>query len=301
MNPTHLVTAAAQYAIGAPSSLQACDDAIAGWVAAGAASGAQLLVFPEYAAIEQAHALGPDVSSDLAATLNRVADLAEHRIGLHRELARAHNVHILVGSGPAHRPGKRIVNAAQLVTPLGKVGVQDKLIITPFEKGWNVAPGEALRVFETAIGTIAIAICYDSEFPLLVRAMAEAGADYLLVPSCTERVSGFHRIRAAATARSLENQFVVITSPTVGDVPWSAAVDRNVGAAGVFVPPDHTTSETGVVIEGQLNEPGWVVGEIDLAAVGRLRTSGEMHNYTDWSAQGGAVPLGLRVERITLG
>ncbi len=72
--------------------------------------------------------------------------------------------------------------------------------------------------------------------------MAEAGAEMLLVPSCTERVSGYHRVRTGARARALENQIAAIVSPTVGDALWSPAVDRNtrrgrhlraVGADGV--------------------------------------------------------------------
>ncbi|MEQ1697108.1 MAG: carbon-nitrogen hydrolase family protein [Hyphomicrobiaceae bacterium] len=294
-----LKVAAAQYPIGEPKSLAEWDAKITSWVAAGAATGAKLLVFPEYAAIEQAAALGPDVSGDLFNTLSAVADLAAHRIGLHLELAHKHDVHILVGSGPA-RSGDGFVNAAQFVTPTGSVGVQDKLIMTPFERDWGVSAGSAIRVFDTAIGQFGIAICYDSEFPLLVRAMAEAGAEFLLVPSCTERVSGFHRIRAGAAARALENQFAVITSPTVGDALWSPAVDRNSGSAGIFVPPDALMSDTGVVAEGVLNEPTWVAGEIDFARLRKLRSSGEMRNFADWAAQPGAEPLGASVEVVQL-
>lgn len=298
--PRRLKIAAAQYPIGEPKTLLEWEAKMATWVATGAATGAQLLVFPEYAAIEQAASLGPQVSADLKQTLAGVADLTPRRVTFHAGLARQHGVHILVGSGPARRTDGCYVNAAQLVAPSGAVGVQHKLIMTPFERDWGVMPGRSIRVFDTALGRIGIAICYDSEFPLLVRAMAEAGAELLLVPSCTERLSGFHRIRAAATARALENQFAVITSPTVGDALWSPAVDRNVGAAGLFVPPDALLSDTGVVTEGLLNEPRWVTGEIDFARLRKLRSSGEMRNFADWAAQPGAQPLADRVEIVRL-
>ena len=93
-----------------------------------------------------------------------------------------------------------------------------------------------MRVFETALGRIGVAICYDSEFPLLARALTEAGAEIVLVPSCTERVSGYYRVRTGAMARALENTIATVMSPTVGDALWSPAVDRNAGAAGIFVP-----------------------------------------------------------------
>ena len=97
-------------------------------------------------------------------------------------------------------------------------------------------PGEKLNVFETAIGRIGVAICYDSEFPLLVRAMVEAGAEIILIPACTELVSGYHRVRIAAMARALESGCATAVSPTVGNSTWSPAVDYNSGAAGIYVP-----------------------------------------------------------------
>ncbi len=74
--------------------------------------------------------------------------------------------------------------------------------MTPFERDWGISGGAPLRVFDTALGKIAVLICYDSEFPLLARALAEAGAEVILVPSCTERVSGFHRVRTGSMARA---------------------------------------------------------------------------------------------------
>ncbi|MBN8910844.1 MAG: carbon-nitrogen hydrolase family protein [Rhizobiales bacterium] len=298
--PLVLKVAAAQYPIGAPASLSEWEAKIAAWVADGAATGAELLVFPEYAAIEQAAALGPEVYNDLTTTLERVAALAEARVALHAALAKQHGVHILVGSGPAKHTDGRFVNAAQLVTPSGKVGVQEKLIMTPFEHNWGVTAGSPLRVFATTLGKLAVLICYDSEFPLLVRAMAEAGAEVVLVPSCTERVSGYHRVRTGSQARALENTIVTVQSPTVGDAPWSPAVDLNVGAAGIYVPPEQGVSDTGVLAEGVLNAAQWVHAAADLAALRRLRTSGEMRNFGDWPAQPGAAPLKHTVEMISL-
>jgi predicted amidohydrolase len=295
-----LTIAAAQYPIGQPATLAEWQDKIARWVADGAATGAQLLVFPEYAAIEQAAALGEAVYTDLNATLSEVARLTGERIALHAALAREHRVHILVGSGPKRLDDGRFVNAAQLVTPSGSVGEQEKIIMTPFERDWGVSPGGPLRVFETALGRIGVAICYDSEFPLLSRALAEAGADVILVPSCTERVSGYHRVRTGAIARALENTVVTVQSPTVGDALWSPAVDRNSGAAGIYVPSEHGVSDTGVIVEGALDAAQWVSGTVDLARLRRVRTTGEMRNFADWSVQPGAAELVANVEVVTL-
>lgn len=295
-----LRVASAQYPIGQPKTLAEWENKIAVWCKAGAATGAQLLVFPEYAAIEQAACFGPEVYGDLKTTLAKVAELAASRVALHADLAKANNVHVLVGSGPALKSDGRYVNSAQLVTPSGAVGEQEKLVMTPFERDWGISAGGPVRVFETEIGAFGIAICYDSEFPLLVRAMAEAGADAVLVPSCTERISGYNRVRTGCLARALENTIATIQSPTVGDAPWSPAVDFNVGAAGVFAPAEHGVSDDGVLAAGMLNAAQWVTADIDLARLRRLRESGEMRNFSDWPLQPGAPMAGVAVDRVSL-
>jgi len=295
-----LKVAAAQYPIGKPASLDAWQDNVARWVEQGAATGARLLVFPEYAAIEMAAAFGAEVSGNLEATLTTVANLEHERLELHRELAARHKVHILVGSGPSRRAQGVYVNAAQLVTPDGAVGVQEKHIMTPFERDWGITPGDGIRVFDTALARIGIAICYDSEFPLLVRGMAEAGAEIVLIPSCTERISGYHRVRTGAKARALENQIATVLSPTVGDALWSPAVDRNTGAAGIFVPSEPTVADGGVLAEGTFDAPQWVNATVDLKRLHELRASGEMRNFSDWANQPGASRLADKVQLIPL-
>lgn len=293
--------AAAQYPLEAFGPLGAYRDKLARWVAEAAGNGAQLLVFPEYGAMEYAAAAGAATAGDLEASLAAVSDALAPMDAAHTDLARRHRVHILAASGPSARPGGRYVNAARLFSPSdNKVGVQEKLIMTPFERDWGISGGAGLRVFDTALGRMGVAICYDSEFPLLVRAQAEAGAEIILVPSCTEFRSGYHRVRTAALARALENTCATVLAPTVGDAPWSPAVDRNAGAAGVFVPADHGFSETGVLAEGELNRPQWVYADVDLDRLREVKASGEMRNVTDWGAQPGAAPLAQHVEIVAL-
>ncbi|MFN0219492.1 MAG: carbon-nitrogen hydrolase family protein [Hyphomicrobium sp.] len=299
--PKPLKVASAQYPIGQPKSLREWEEKIALWVKTGAATGAELLVFPEYAAIEQAACFGPEVYCDLQTTLAKVAELAASRVALHVDLAEKHGVHILVGSGPVLKSDGRFVNAAQLVTPGGAIGEQEKLVMTPFETDWGVSAGGPVRVFKTAIGAFGIAICYDSEFPLLVRCMTEAGADMILAPSCTERISGYHRVRTGCMARALENTVATVQSVTVGDAPWSPAVDFNAGAAGVYVPSEHGVSDDGVLAEGVVNAAQWVTAEIDVARLKALRANGEMRNDMDWRLQPGAPGAKVAVEVVTLG
>lgn len=297
--PDRIKVATAQYPIDRLADMAALHDKLGRWVAEAAGGGAELLVFPEYGAMELAALAGEKVAADIPASLQAVSDALPEADTIYAHLARLHGVHILAASGPQRR-GARAVNAARLITPDGSIGVQDKRIMTPFEQDWDISAGSTLRVFATALGRIGIAICYDSEFPLLVRAQAEAGAEIVLVPSCTERISGAHRVRTAALARALENSCAMVVSPTVGEARWCPAVDRNSGMAGVYVPAEAGLSETGVLAEGRLNDPGWVFAEIDLAALRQLRTQGEMRNAQDWTLQPGAGPLAQHVEAVKL-
>ncbi|MFM9845572.1 MAG: carbon-nitrogen hydrolase family protein [Hyphomicrobiaceae bacterium] len=293
--------ATAQYPIDQLRTMDAARDKIARWVGEAAGHGAELLVFPEYGAMELSAIRGLQVAADVSASLEAVSELLEEIDALHAELARQHRVYILAASGPSRRADGRYVNAARLASPTGQIGTQEKHIMTPFEHEWSIAGGHYQRVFDTSLGRIGIAVCYDSEFPLLVRAQAEAGADLILVPSCTERVSGAHRVRTAALARALENGCATVVSPTVGDAPWCLTVDHNEGIGGIYVPAEAGVSETGVLAEGRLSEPGWIFADIDLGALKTLRTRGEMRNANDWSAQPGAAPLAHDVELVDLG
>ena len=301
MTPQAIRVASAQYPIDQPATFEDWSAKARSWIETGAATGAQLLMFPEYGAIELAATCGAAVYRDLQATLGAVAELVPRMEDVLVAEARRHGVHILAGSGPSRRADGRFTNTARLITPTGAIGTQDKMIMTPFEVAWGVVPGETLKVFDTTLGRIGIAICYDCEFPLLVRAQAEAGADLILIPSCTERLAGFHRVRAGAVARALESQIATVTSPTVGDAPWSPAVDRNTGAAGIFTPPEAQISQTGVLAEGRINEAGWVASTIDLGILRRIRLEGEMRNHSDWHRQPGADSLAHRCEIRSLG
>lgn len=299
-NPDRVRIALAQYPIDGFAARTAYDDKIARWVAEAAGTGAELVVFPEYGAMEIAHAHGLAVASDLDASLAAVAGEVAALDALHADLARRHRVHILAASAPDRRADGRFVNVARLFAPSGRFVRQEKLMMTPFEHRWGITGDRELTVARTSLGPMGIAICYDSEFPLLVRALTEAGARLVLVPSCTERVTGWSRVRTAAMARALESQILVTTSPTVGNADWSPAVDVNTGAAGVFAPADRGVSDQGVIAEGELNRPGFVHAVLDFAPLRVVRQDGEVRTFDDWAAQPGATALGGKVNIVDL-
>ncbi|WP_411975563.1 carbon-nitrogen hydrolase family protein [Sulfitobacter faviae] len=288
--------ATAAYPLDVLTSWAQYEDKLAHWVAEAAVQGAELLVFPEYAAMELATLDGAEVAGDLERSLFSVSDKLEEADRLHVKLAAEHNVHIVAGSGPAATES-RPVNRARLITPTGQIGVQDKQIMTRFEREeWGVIGGNALQVFDTAIGKIGVLICYDSEFPLLGRALAEC--DVICVPSVTETLAGYWRVRIGSMARALENQCITAMSSVVGRADWSEALGQSYGAGGIFCPPDRGFPPTGILGVREVNAAGWTVADADLAQVAEVRADGIVLNRRDWQDQigrdGKAINVALR-------
>ncbi|MBM3491409.1 MAG: carbon-nitrogen hydrolase family protein [Alphaproteobacteria bacterium] len=281
MVEARLRLAAAQYPIGRFGDFAAYRDKLRRWVARAAAAKARILLFPEYGAMELASLFGAEVAGDLRAQLVALQDLLDKFRELHADLARRHRLYIVAASYPVAAAGG-FRNRVHVFAPDGRMGHQDKRWMTRFEdERWAMAAGEELTLFEAEFGGFAVQPCYDIEFPVATRALAQAGARLVLVPSCTDALAGYWRVRIGAQARALENQCAVAMAPTVGLAPWSAAVDVNVGAAGVFLPPDRGLPDTGVLAVGPLNRPRWLFADIDLAALDRVPADGQVLNARD--------------------
>jgi predicted amidohydrolase len=261
--------------------------------------GARLLVFPEYASMELTSVLPEAEQGDLSRELSALQTLLPAFLATYADLAKRHGVYILGPSFPEHSAASdSFQNRIRLHAPSGDMGVSEKMQMTRFEREeWGIAPGECSRVFHTELGVIGVAICYDVEFPLLVRRQVEAGAEIILVPSCTDTLAGYHRVALSCRARALENQCFVVQAPTVGGAAWSIAVDQNWGAAAVYGPVDRGFASDGVVAQGALDAPGWVFGDLDLAELARVRREGQVTNHRDWALPG---HLAGRLESVSL-
>lgn len=290
--------AAAQYPLRFFRSWAEYRDNLTDWVARGAAR-AQLLTFPEYAGMELASLGGADAALDLKRSIEVVDGFRRDADALHADLAVKHGVHILAGSLPSIPSDGRARNVARLFAPNSRMGEQTKLMMTRFEDElWGVCPGHEICVFDSDLGRIGTAICFDVEFPLVVRAMAEAGAEVVLAPSCTDSLHGYWRVRVGAQARALENQIHVVQSPLVGDADWLTACDVNIGAGGVFGPPDKGFPADGVMALGQMNMADWVFADIDLDKAAAVRADGAVFNDKRWRDQPGAAPLPARIVKL---
>ena len=276
-----------QWAVGRGAGVAAWAARLDHEVAVAVRAGAELLVMPEYAPLELAASEAPDLSAELAIG----CDAAPAALAAARLVAMRHGVWLVPGTLP-WRVGDRVINRAPLISADGLVAFQDKHVMTRFEaEEWGVHSGAPPSVFETPWGRIGIAICFDVEFPHLVRAQVEAGAWLILTPSCTDTLAGFNRVRIAAAARAMENQCFVGIAPTVGVAPWSGALDINRGYAAVFGPVDRGFPEDGILAQGRLDAAQWVFADLDHADIARVRCEGAVLNHARWPASPPPCPI----------
>jgi predicted amidohydrolase len=284
--------AACQYAIELIETWEDYARHLSTLVEEAAVQGAQLLLLPEYAGLVLAGQLEPAIRSDLHGSIAGIQPLIPRWLELCESLARQHDVVFQPGSAPVLDHDGQYRNRAWLFGPDGLIGHQDKQIMTRFEREqWGIAAGsEGIKAFQTPLGTLGILICYDNEFPMLGRRLADLGVDMVLAPSCTDTLAGSYRVRIGAQARALENQYAVLASPTAGTAPWSPAMDENRGRAALYVPSDYGMPPSGIIAESPsdtVEKTSWLIVDIDLADVARLRTEGQVVIRRDWPEQFG--------------
>lgn len=250
-----------------------------------AARGAELAILPEYLALELAGMFEPAVHADLHASLAAIQPLREAWLALYRQLARETGMSIVAGSFVLDTGDGRHRNRSDLLTPDGGHLWQDKLRLTAFEKrSGAIVPGDALKVFEAGGVRAGIAVCYDIEFPLPVRAQCEAGARLLIVPSCTDTEAGATRVRVGCLARALENRCFVAQAVTTGEAPWSPALDANTGEAALIAPMDVGLPHDGMLVQTR-GRDHWAIAELDFQALEASREQAQVANDRDWSTQ----------------
>jgi predicted amidohydrolase len=142
-------------------------------VRAAAARGAQLVVLPELAPSgycfrdrEEAWAAGEALDGPSVTALQQVT----------RELA------VTVVVGLALREVDALSNSAVVVEDGDVVGVYRKSHLWSREKVFFAPGNEAPLVLTTRCGVLAVLLCYDLEFPELVRSAAENGAEIVAAP-----------------------------------------------------------------------------------------------------------------------
>lgn len=278
---TSLRVAVAAYPIDFLASWAEYQAKLTRWITEAAEQGAQLLVFPEYAPLELISLLPTKLHHDVLGMRPALQAFFPDFIALHRRLAVQFGVTVVAGSYPtAHAGG--FVNRAHVFSPSGTFDHQDKLLMTRFEgEEWQISPGTGVKVFRVQGFKFGIAICYDSEFPHLARALAEAGAELLVVPSFTGSAAGFTRVRVGSLARALENQCYAVHAPLLAEAGWTYAVESAVGRASIYAPADNGLPASGIVAEAGWTQPGWLIHDLDFSLTRNVRVDGHVLNWRD--------------------
>jgi predicted amidohydrolase/GNAT superfamily N-acetyltransferase len=196
--------------------------------------------------------------------IRKVAEFFDEFVELASGLAMKHNITIIAGSTPQIR-GEKIFNVAPVCLPNGSVVLQPKLHVTPNERRWwGISGGSRLEVIDTPAARIGVQICYDVEFPEATRHLADAGAEIVFVPFCTDNRQGYLRVRYCAQARCIENQIYVALAGNVGNLPDVENMDVNYGQAAVLTPSDFAFARDGIQAEADSNEETLLICDLDL-------------------------------------
>lgn len=277
-----ITIAAAQYPITFHKHLDDWAEHIGRWVGDAVQQGADLLLFPEYGAMELVSLMPEADQSDLQRQVRQMDRLKADFLRVFSHWAAVYRCILVAPSLPVTNSGQ-CFNRCYVFGPKGLAGYQDKLFMTRFEtEEWFIDPGlPQLTVFETDWGAFGIQTCYDVEFPLGSALLCRHGAQLILAPSCTETLRGATRVHVGARARALENQCYVAVSQVVGEAPWSLAVDINYGYTAVYSTPDTGFPETGVLAMAEPQQAGWLLQTLDLSALHHVRANGAVLNARD--------------------
>lgn len=234
-------------------------------------NGADFILFPELFTMQLLSAtdtLSPQEG------MRRLADYTGKLTTLLRKLALKHGVTIIGGSHPT-KVGRELRNISTIYLPSGQTVQQPKLHITPNERQWwGMTGGSTLQVVETPAARIGVLICYDVEFPETARHLADAGAEIIFVPFCTDNRQGYLRVRYCAAARAIENQVYLALAGNVGNLPDVQNMDVQYGQASVLTPSDLAFARDGIAAESGTNEETVLICDVDLDELQKTHSAG---------------------------
>lgn len=238
------------------------------------ASDVDLILFPEYAGLE----LLSIFEDPLKDSYTKLQSIYPKYQELFIKLAQKHQVNICAGTTVVLEESKRF-NRAHFFTKEGRLFTQDKCMSTQFEIEKEISKGTTFQVFQVDGVSVAIVICYDMEFPMIARSLAEKGAQLLLCPSYTDDWQGYYRVHVASRARALENQFFVATSVLHGEFDW--VDEKACGYSGIYVPSDGDFPDSGILAQ----EEGDSEAVIDTNLVDFVREKGTVKLFKHWPEQ----------------
>jgi predicted amidohydrolase len=187
-----------------------------------------------------------------------------------RELARKLGIFIHVGSLAIKLAPEKAANRSYLIAPSGEIAARyDKIHLfdvdlaggESYRESRNYRPGEQAVLCDLPWGRLGLTVCYDLRFPALYRALAEAGAIMLAIPSAFTQQTGEAHWHVLNRARAIENGCFVFAAAQGGKHENGR---ETYGHSLIVDPWGRILAEGGA-------EPGVVIAEIDLADVAKAR------------------------------
>ena len=199
-----------------------------------------------------------------------VEEAADTSLATLRELARKLAIYIHVGSLAIKLMPEKAANRSFLIAPSGEIAARyDKIHMfdvdlaggESYRESRNYRPGEQAVLSELPWGRLGLTVCYDLRFPALYRALAEAGATMLAIPSAFTQQTGEAHWHVLNRARAIENGCFVFAAAQGG----KHENGRETYGHSLIVDP------WGRILAEGGSEPGVVLAEIDLADVAKAR------------------------------
>ena len=187
-----------------------------------------------------------------------------------RDLARKHKIFIHIGSLAIKIAPEKAANRGFLIGPKGEIAARyDKIHMFDVDLGNgesyresnNFRAGEIAVTGDLPWGRLGITVCYDLRFPALYRALAEAGATMLAIPSAFTQKTGEAHWHVLMRARAIENTCFVFAAAQGG----KHENGRETFGHSLIVDP------WGRILAEGGTEPGVVMAEIDPAKVSEAR------------------------------
>ena len=187
-----------------------------------------------------------------------------------RELARTLGIFVHVGSLAVKVSADKAANRSFLIDRHGEVAARyDKIHMfdvdlasgESYRESRNYRAGELAVLADLPWGRLGLTICYDLRFPALYRALAEAGASFLSIPSAFTRQTGEAHWHVLLRARAIETGCFVFAAAQGGTHENGR---ETFGHSLVIDPWGRVLAEGGV-------EPAVVLADIDLAEIAGAR------------------------------
>ncbi len=221
------------------------------------------------------YVLTPEMTNILATNRERlfgtiVEEDADVSLAAFRELARKLGLFIHVGSLAFKLTPERAANRSLVIDPKGEIVARyDKIHMfdvdlangESYRESNNYKPGETAALADLPWGRLGLTICYDLRFPSLYRALAEAGATMLAIPSAFTKQTGEAHWHVLVRARAIENGSFVFAAAQGGEHENGRAT---FGHSLIVDPWGRVLAEGGT-------EPGVIMAEIDPAEVATAR------------------------------